>query len=847
MKASLKTIQLIGGTDKNLLDIGLNELAKLATNRLGGLEGVTQYGVRFDGVVVAKVVSCVEHDDSDHLHVCMIDDGGVVQGVERDKDGHVQVVCGAPNARDGLTVAWIPPGATVPSSIDEAEPFVLSKREIRGKVSNGMLASPSELGLFENHDGILEIDESEVGAELVKPGTEFKKLYILDDALLDFENKMFTHRPDCFGQIGLARELSAIQGLSFTSPEWYWKKPQFASANKQQISVTNEVPSLVPRLMAVAMTGIKVGESPVWLKSFITRIGGKPVNNIVDISNYIMHITGQPTHAYDLNKLEDKQIVARLAKEDEEIALLNGKTIKLTASDIVIADGIKAIGVAGIMGGSTTEVDSNTTDILLEVASFDMYTIRKTAMRNGLFTDAFTRFSKGQSPLQNDRVIAKFMEMLGELTDAKQSSNVYDLTSDSTELALDRHAVHDIIGISVEFVNSRLGTSLSFGEIQEILKRVEMAVIPGEDSNFEVGAPFWRTDIELKEDIVEEVGRLYGFDRLELKLPVRSIKPALRNTFNDFKTSLRNQLAAGGANEVLSYSFVHGDLLRKTGVEDVDKWAFHIRNAISPDLQYYRTSLIPSLLAKVHANIKSDMVRSDDNEFALFEIGKAHVKQHKDEEGLPAEFERLAFVFTADEKTATRKYSGAAFYQAKRYMDELLQGQAEYRPLENNDYPICSPYQVGRSAMVYVGDELLGVIGEFRGMTKKALKLPDFCAGFELDLGLLLSKLNPKDYQPIGDFPKSSQDITLAVDEKVAFSELFEHVHHKLIEEKAERGYEYFLATRNIYQAEGSDKINYTFRIWLWHPEKTLKTEEVNKLLVNISEVLLKKLDAVRI
>ena len=847
MKASLSTIRGIGGTAKDILEVGAPDLIKLATNRLGGLEGFEEFGSRFEGAVVAKVVSCVDHPDSDHLHLCIVDDGGVVDGLDRDENGLVQVVCGAPNIASGQTVVWLPPGTTVPKSRNEPEPFVLGKREIRGVVSNGMIASPSELGIYDNHDGILVIDESEVGSELTRPGTEFKKLYGLDDLLLDFENKMFTHRPDCFGQIGLARELSAIQGLSFTSPEWYWKKPQFVSADSQNIVVKNEVPELVPRIMAVAMTGVKVGESPVWLKSFITRMGGKPVNNIVDISNYIMYITGQPTHAYDLNKLEGKQISARLAKDGEEIALLNGKTIKLTKDDIVIADAKKAIGVAGIMGGSETEVDEITTDILLEVANFDMYTIRKTAMRSGLFTDAFTRFSKGQSPLQNDRVIAKFMEMLSELAEATQASEVHDLTSDSTEQALDRHMVHDLVKLSTEFVNSRLGTTLSYDEICEILKRVEMAVIPGDDGMFEVGAPYWRTDIEQPEDIVEEIGRLYGFDRLVLKLPLRSIKPATKNEENDYKTSLRYALSRAGANEVLSYSFVHGDDLRKMGIQDVDRWCYHIRNAISPDLQYYRPSLMPSLLTKIQQNLRSDMVRSDDNEFGLFEIGKAHVKDHLDEEGLPSEMERLVFIFAADEKTAKRKYVGSALYMAKQYLLPFVSGPVEFATLESNDYPITAPYEKARSATIAINGQVLGVVGEFRSSVKKAFKLPDYCAGFEIDINLLKQNTEVGGYEVIGTFPKTQQDITLSVRHDTKFSDVISGINNELGEFKSESGYEYRLMPRDIFHTDSSDRKNLTFRIWLWHPDKTLKTEEVNGILDQIASRLKDTLKAERV
>lgn len=851
MKASLSTIRYLngqyGGTEKDLLVDGIDSLVGLATNRLGGLEGYVEYGKRFDGIVVAKVVSCVPHDGSDHLHVCMIDDGGATKGVERDKDGHVQVVCGAPNVREGLTVAWIPPGSTVPSSLDEAEAFVLSKREIRGKVSNGMLASPSELGLYDNHDGILEIDESEVGAELMKPGSEFKKLYGLDDVLLEFENKMFTHRPDCFGQIGLARELAAIQGMKYTSPDWYWKHPRELKINKSQdIRVFNDVDSVVPRIMAVAMNNVSVGESPVWLKSFITRMGGKPVNNVVDVSNYIMHITSQPTHAYDLSKLEEATIGARMANKGETINLLNGKTVELTEDDIVIADQNKPVGIAGIMGGSDTEVDASTTSILLEVASFDMYTIRRSAMRHGLFTDAFTRFSKGQSPLQNDRVMDKFISMLSEVCGAKVSSELVDLKSENTKKQdYDGH-VHPPVRTTVEFINSRLGTSLSADEIKQLLRNVEMAILDVDDE-LEIYAPHFRTDIELPEDIVEEVGRLYGFDRLEPKLPLRSIKPAKKNELNEFKSKLRNKLACSGANEVLSYSFVHSDTLTRMGIADPDTWCHHLRNAISPELQYYRPCLLPSLLTKVQQNLRSDMVRSDDNDFALFELGKVHVKGHNDDDGLPLEMERLALIFVADDKTSDRKYFGSAFYQAKEYLISVIGNSAEFNTLDTNDYPITSAYEKNRSATVAINGQVLGIVGELRASVKKAFKLPNYSAAFEIDLSLLRDNLSETGYEPIGTYPKVQQDITFAVDKDVNYAKINELVRGKFHEEGTAHGYKATIKTRDIFQKDADDKVHITFRVWIHHTDKTLKIEETNRLLDAVAEKALTELKAERI
>ncbi len=853
MKVSLNIAQYYSNVD--LKSIPTNEMLRKIGAQLGAVEDYEDWGAKYDGVLVAKVVSCEKHPNADKLSVCMIDVGELHSELRTQNSELIQVVCGAPNVREGLTVAWIPPGAAVPKSHDEAEPFVLGKREIRGVVSNGMLASPSELALFDNHDGILEIDAKDVGEDLVKPGTDFKKLYGCDDVVIDCENKMFTHRPDCFGIIGVARELAGINGLPYTSPDWY-VSPQIDSAkNNLKLTTKNPIPEKIARFMAQSVEGVQNGESPVWLKAALTRLGSRPISSLVDLSNFYMHLTAQPTHAFDYDKLvkaagtSDICLYPRFAKKGETIALLNGKTIELTEDDVVISCNDVPVALGGIMGGAETECDENTENIVIECATFDMYMIRRTSMRHGLFTDAVTRFNKGQSPRQNHRVLAKMTSAVIESCGGKAG----EILDTNPEWTTDEPSV---VQLSAEYINARLGSTLSSAAIVALLSLVECGVVE-ENGTLTVHPPFWRMDIEQPEDVVEEVGRLHGFDKLPVTLPARAAKPTPRNGLLDYKNTLRSALKEYGANEVLTYSFVHGDLLKKTGVE-TDTWAYHIRNAVSPDLQYYRTSLMPSLLQKVHGNLKSDMVRSDDNEFAIFEIGKAHVKgetaydedlvdNRADKEKLPKEFERLALVFAADEKTAGRKYSGAAFYQAKHFLIPLLKGKVTFEPLTTNDYPITSPYELKRSATIKVNGELLGVIGEYKSPVKKALKLPQFCAGFELDLTLLSQHSKARAYQPISVLPKTQQDMTLAVAGSTNFSDVIELLWSELETLGSEKGYQYTLLPRDIFQKDGSESVNMTFRLWLWHPEKTLTTDEANGILGTLAEAAKAQLKAERV
>jgi phenylalanyl-tRNA synthetase beta chain len=633
-----------------------DELVAKIGAQIGGVDEVIDVGAKYRGVVIARVATASKMEGSDHLNVCMIDDGRVTQNVNREYSGLVQVVCGAPNVREGMLVAWLPPGSVVPSSVDDAEPFILSARPLRGVVSNGMLASAKELGIGDSHDGILELNPDDA-----MPGDDFAETYKLNDIIIDIENKMFTHRPDCFGQLGVAREVAGIFGQQFTSPRWYTQTNSLVTKSgdvSMQISLTNEIPELVPRYMLVALDDITVTDSPVWLQTYLTRVGIRPINNIVDVTNYIMMLTGQPLHAFDYDKVAvdgRATIVVRNPHVEEPLTLLDGKTIKPRAEAILICDQEKAIGLGGMMGGQNSEIDSNTKRILIECASFDMYNIRRTSMEHGIFSDAVTRFTKGQSEWQNPAVLFQAVQLIQSLCpDAKPVGRVVDQHQPNRET--------QAVPVTTDFINQRLGLSLSAQDMQVLLQNVEFQVTVGDDGLL-VDAPFWRTDIELREDVVEEVGRLHGFDNLPVDLPRREITPTPRDAMLELKASVRAYLAKAGANELLTYSFVHGNLLKTVGQDT--QAAFKLSNALSPDLQYYRLSITPSLLEKVHPNIKAGY-----DSFALFELGKAHAHEHQTD-GLPMEFERLALVFAADTKAA-KLLAGAPYYQAKYYLLALL-------------------------------------------------------------------------------------------------------------------------------------------------------------------------------
>lgn len=847
MKVSLTQI-------KQFIDFDLppvDELVSRINQQLGGVEEVIDLGAKYKDARIVRVVECEKHPNADRLNVTKIDDGGVIENIERDENGYIQVVCGAPNVHADMFAVWLPPHSIVPSTFDDAEPFTLGSRELRGVMSHGMLAAGDELGINSDHDGIIQIDAGEwrpYGTK-IEPGASFAKAYGLDDYVIDIENKMFTHRPDLFGQLGVAREIAGIMGRKFTSPKWYLDKPKFETGAGLELETFNDAGENVPRVMFAAMKNAEIKPSPLWLQTALVAMGGKPINNIVDITNYVMLLTAQPTHAYDYDKLRGHKIGARMARDGEKIKLLNGKTYELTSDDIVIADGEGPIGLGGIMGGGDSEVDENTNNIVLEVATFDMYAVRKSAMRHGVFTDALTRFNKGQSPLQNDHIMNILLMSMKDVSSAEQASEVFD-----QKIFIDQFDDHfngkyepASIEIDSNFINARLGLKLSDKEICELLENVEIHSHSMEESSGYLCTqnPFWRTDIELPEDVVEEVGRLYGFDRLPRELPRRSIAPAAKNPKNESKKLIRETFARYGANEVLTYSFVHENILKKAE-QDVSQ-AFRLSNALSPDLQYYRLSVLPSLLDKVHMNIKAGY-----DEFMLYEIGKGHNKKYHadDDQGLPSEMEFVDGIYASK-----KPHQGAAFYHVRRMVEQLAHDHGftlVFKPVtETLDYPVTAPFDLSRSALIETTDGIfIGMVGELKSRVHKNFKLPDYAAAFTLDLDGISNAIQQtaSRYQPLSRFPSVRQDISLRVLAQTDFSTLASLVNVTLESQVAGSDIRTSLTPRSIYQADDDDAYKtLSFRIEAVSDQRTLAEKDVTKLLDEVATVAARELSATRI
>jgi phenylalanyl-tRNA synthetase beta chain len=821
------------------VDLPTDELVKVIGAQLGAVEEVIKLGPRYAEALIVKVIDVAAHPGADRVRVCRIDDGKVTEAIERDSDGYIQVVCGAPNVEANFLAVWLPSGSTVPASVGK-DPLVLTDRDIRGVISHGMLASAKELAIGDNHEGILAVDKN------VTPGTPFSEVYDLDDTIIDIENKMFTHRPDCFGQLGVAREIAGITNKSFSSPQWYLGPDNdYPNTDDLKLEVKNEIPDLVPRLSVQIIRDIEIKPSSVQIQSYLSRLGVRPINNVVDQTNYFMLLIGQPLHAYDYDKVlsldsgaDHATLMARHPTEGESLTLLNGKTIKPSPKAILIATATKAIGLGGVMGGEETEVDNSTKNIILECANFDMYSIRRASMANGIFTDAVTRFNKGQSPLQTDII-------LNEIT-----NYIIHEAGGSRAGHFDEHGKlkePDEVRLSPDFINSRLGLSISAGEVVNLLKNVEFKV--EEDGEFiKVKAPFWRTDIAIPEDVVEEVGRLKGYSSLPQELPRREIKPSTQDPMLDLKQKIRSILSKGGANELLTYSFVNGQLIDKAGQDKSN--AFQIANALSPDLQYYRLSLLPSLLEKVHANIKNGY-----GEFCLFEMNKVHAKDASDEleSDVPAEQYHLALVYVIDDKLVDAKLTGAPYYQAKYYLEYLLNEldlEYEIKPYENEpslvtDTETLKSFEPIRTGLIVVSGQVIGAIGEPKPSIKRNLKLPKFSAMLELDLKATLSLLGADtSYRKLSSYPRVEQDICFKVSIDLRYQELKSLLNEEL---KAVSGDSAIFSINPVDIYKREDDPNHkqiTFHITLNSYEKTLTSAEANQTLVRLGEVAAAKFQA---
>lgn len=776
------------------IDVSDAELIRLIGARLVEVEGVIDETHKYDNIYVVKVVSAEKIAET-HLTKCLIDDGGKCESakLQRMENGLIQVMCGAPNVREGMLAVWLAPGAVVPASVHEDAPFVIGKRRMLGEYdSYGMLAGADELDFGDDHSGIVEIAGNGLEycrGEVIQPGESLAELFDLKDLILEIENKSLTHRPDCFGMIGFAREVAGILGQKFEEKQVdIGGGLEIRNSGGVKIEVCN--PEVCERYTAVVFE--KHGElTHRYLNQqdiLLAKSGMRPVSPVVDATNYLLLLTGQPLHAFDYDKFvavggkEYADVRVRLARDGERLVLLDGKEIILNKNDIVICSGETPVALAGAMGGASTEIDAETRNILLESATFSLYNLRKTQMAHGIFSEAITRFTKGQPAYQTLKVAEDFARMVRGGYAVREVVDAYKKVEADI-----------VVKITTFEVNRLLGTEYSDELIKRTLENVGFEV-DLKDGKMAVKAPAWRTDIHIKEDIIEEVGRLLGYDNILPVLPLHGTTN--KNAMLELKERIEDKMATFGANEVLTYSFVSGRLLDRAG-QKVES-SYRIVNSISPELQYVRQSLIPSLLDKAHMNQKMPV-----DKFAIYEINKVYKKDWGvDAENVPVEKNRIALVL------AERKNNDTAFYKAKKYAAELLKGlgvEVEFLPVKN-DTDDMGAFEAKRTARIVLRDgELLGLVGEFKNSVRNEFKLEKFLAGFELDLDLILQNLGRSRKIFIGK--KEVRDLTVAT--KGDYAEVEQKIRGILDKKKV--GAE--IQPRGVYQENADSDKKITVRL----------------------------------
>ena len=793
--------------------IETQELVKLIGSRLVEVEEAINLAPKYEGIYIVKVVEC-EAIPETHLHLCKIDAG---------KSDLIQVVCGAPNVKAGMLAVWIAPGSIVPQTYGE-ENFKLDVRKLRGFESNGMLAAIDELDLGEDHEGIAVINPAQKNArtgETVKPGDSFAEVFGLEDIILDIENKSLTHRPDTFGLIGFAREVAGILGAKFDEgKDRLIDTAKSAGGKSPLVSVNIADTELCPRYSCAVLQfddSLKGEKYFSDMDVFLAKAGMRGISRIVDVTNYLMIMTGQPLHAFDYDKFvavggsNNPQITVRAAKDGEKLQLLDGKTIECDANDILITSNDVPVALAGAMGGASTEIDASTKKIIVESATFSLYHLRKTQMKHGIFSEAITRFTKGQPAVQTLPVLEQACNIL--IPEPKE-------TNDEVLAVVDEYPnkpEKNVVKITTKEINDLLGTEYDTATVKKTLENVGF-VVEGNDE-LTITAPLWRTDIHIKEDIIEEVGRLLGYDNIKLDYPMHPFACTETDPMLDLKSKIRNILSDRlSAHEILTYSFFSKKLQETVGEDTKD--SYEIVNSISPELQCFRQSLVPSLLEKVRDNLKAGY-----KDFALYEMNQISKKSYGlDEDGVPKLYTHLAFVTTGD------------YYQMKATLTSLLDelGFADADGYDFRQFDGHFPYlEPAHSATVTTPHVCCG---EIKASVLKRMKIDQTVSCFEIVLEHLLADLpeSTAHISEISKYPSVERDLTIKVADKYTFAEAEKAILKSLM---AEENLVYDVKTASIYRPEGEDKSrNLSFSIHFANLKKTLNNAEINAIMNNITK-----------
>lgn len=789
------------------VEMDVAEMAERLT--MAGLEvdSVTDRFAWLAEVRVGRITEVGPHPNADRLSVCAVDAG----------DRKARVVCGAPNVRVGMRAPLAPPGTRFPSG------RVLEKSVIRGETSEGMLCSAVELELGLDAAGLLELDEA------FPAGTPLNQALGLSDPVLEIE--LTPNRPDCLSITGVAREVAAFEGERIALPSV--APPPASGSIFDRSSVTIEAPDHCPRYAARMVDNITVGPSPGWLQDRLLSVGLRPINNLVDVTNFVMMETGQPLHAFDHDRLAEGRIVVRTAAEGEPFTTLDGKERKLAGDMLMICDGKRPVAVGGVMGGLNSEIEDQTRTVLIESAYFDPASVRRTARRLGLATDASHRFERGVDPEGTLRALDRAAALMAELGEGV----LLEGTIDERPVVIGPKP----ISLGVAATNRHLGARFEREEIADHLRSIEFEVSPAADDpdRLTVTPPSFRVDVTRPEDLMEEVARRWGYNRIPVTfppLPAEGVAPAPRVALRD---RLRDRMAGFGFAEAVSYSFIDPAAVDRLRIADGDprRRQLPILNPISEEMAVMRTTLLPGLLEAARRNLAHG-----NRDLRLFEVGKIFFSNGPDQ--LPDEAERVAGLWTG-----ARALPGwhtpetpCDFYDLKGVVEGLLTalGLTDLRFTAVPDAE-CDATRSGHSARILSESADIGRIGEVDPAAREAFDLPAPVFVFELNLERVAERASDaRQAKPLPRFPAVFRDVTLILDRTVEAAAVVGQVRNSgepLVEDA-------FLF--DVYEGERmpAGRKSISLRIVYRSPEETLTDELVTPVHERISDLLVRTFNA---
>lgn len=790
------------------IDTEVSDLADALT--MAGLEvdSVTDRYGYLDTVITGRVVSIKPHPDADRLQLCDVDIG----------ERTISIVCGATNVKEGGVYPCALPGTLFPDG------RTLEKGVIRGIESKGMLCSEFELGLDGDQSGIMPLEDS------TAPGIPIAKVLELSDTVVEID--LTPNRSDCLSLIGIAREVAAIQNKIVKYPEVFDDLDSNTGKHISDISsVTIEVPDLCPRYAAKILYNIKVGPSPQWLKDCLLSIGLRPINNIVDITNFVMMESGQPLHAFDLEQLAENRIIVRTAKQGETFVTLDNKERKLTPDMLMICDGKKPVALAGVMGGLNSEIEDTTTTVFIESAYFNPVCIRKTAKKLSLNTDSSHRFERGVDPEGTVNAMNRAAWLMMDLAGGKAVSGTID----------ERPKIipQKTIPLSIKDTNRLLGTNFALDDIKKYLESIEFPAAKKDDDTLDIAVPTYRVDISRPQDLMEEIARLSGYNHIPVtfpSIPAVVAAPAVRL---EARTAIKKRMAGFGFSEVINYSFISPLSCDRLTLPENDKRRnlVEILNPLTEDQAVMRTSLVPGLLENIRRNISVQ-----EKSLRLFEIGNTFLGKGK--ENQPQEVEMLAGIWTGFRTPGAwhTKENACDFYDIKGAVEALFQTldihDAEFTSMAPE---MCSYTTPGCTASIFINGQEAGLAGKISPQVLGNYDLKQDVFIFEINMEILTPLMQDiRMAKPIPKYPATSRDITLIINKDVEAGNILKKV-ETAGEDLVESIYLF-----DIYEGdpipEGEKSIS--IRIVYRSSDKTLEDDQINRIHKANTEKLVKELNA---